>query len=206
MQGKFIVFEGSDGSGKTTILNNVKKYLDENKIDYVMTREPGGTRISENIRDLVLSNENLEMSHRTEALLYAASRAQHVDQVIRPNLEKGRLVISDRFIMSSLAYQGYGRNLGVDKVKMINDFAIDSTKPDYTIFFNVDPITVLARKRKSVEADRLENEDESYHQRVYDGYQQMLKDKSLNLIVIDASKTIEEVTRQTIDKLIEIIK
>lgn len=205
MQGKFIVFEGSDGSGKTTILKNVKKYLDDNNIDYVLTREPGGTKISEKIRDLVLSNENKEMGDRTEALLYAASRAQHVKEIIKPNLEKGRLVISDRFVMSSLAYQGYGRQLGADQVKMINDFAIDSTKPDYTIFFNVDPITVLERKRANVEADRLENEEESYHQRVYNGYQYLLDDESLNLIVIDASKSIEEVTKATIEKLIEII-
>lgn len=205
MQGKFIVFEGSDGSGKTTILKNVKKYLDDNNIDYVLTREPGGTKISEKIRDLVLSNENKEMGDRTEALLYAASRAQHVKEIIKPNLEKGRLVISDRFVMSSLAYQGYGRQLGADQVKMINDFAIDSTKPDYTIFFNVDPITVLERKRANVEADRLENEEESYHQRVYNGYQDLLDDESLNLIVIDASKSIEEVTNATIEKLIEII-
>lgn len=205
MQGKFIVFEGSDGSGKTTILKNVKKYLDDNNIDYVLTREPGGTKISEKIRDLVLSNENKEMGDRTEALLYAASRAQHVKEIIKPNLEKGRLVISDRFVMSSLAYQGYGRQLGADQVKMINDFAIDSTKPDYTIFFNVDPITVLERKRANVEADRLENEEESYHQRVYNGYQDLLDDESLNLIVIDASKSIEEVTKATIEKLIEII-
>ena len=205
MQGKFIVFEGSDGSGKTTILKNVKKYLDDNNIDYLLTREPGGTKISEKIRDLVLSNENKEMGDRTEALLYAASRAQHVKEIIKPNLEKGRLVISDRFVMSSLAYQGYGRQLGADQVKMINDFAIDSTKPDYTIFFNVDPITVLERKRANVEADRLENEEESYHQRVYNGYQDLLDDESLNLIVIDASKSIEEVTKATIEKLIEII-
>ena len=205
MKGKFIVFEGSDGSGKTTILNNVREYLDDNNIDYVLTREPGGTKISEGIRNVLLANDKTEMSHRTEALLFAAARAQHVDEIIKPNLRKGRLVISDRYVMSSLAYQGYGRELGVDRVKAINDFAIDGIKPDYTIFFNVDPITVLDRKRKAVEADRLENEDESYHTRVYEGYQEMISQIDDRLILSDASKSIDEVTDATIKKLLEII-
>lgn len=205
MRGKFIVFEGSDGSGKTTILNNVRKYLEENNIDYVLTREPGGTKISEGVRDILLSNDNKEMSPRTEALLYAASRAQHVDEIIKPNLEAGKLVISDRFVMSSLAYQGYGRELGYDNVKAINEFAIDDIKPDYTIFFNVDPITVLERKRKNVVADRLENEDESYHKRVYEGYQEMLKRADDKLIIIDAAQSIEKVTEDTIEKLLKVI-
>lgn len=205
MKGKFIVFEGSDGSGKTTILNNVKKYLKDNDIDYVLTREPGGTEISEEIRSILLSNDNKEMSYRTEALLYAASRAQHVDQLIRPAIEEGKLVISDRFVMSSLAYQAFGRQLGYENIKMINDFAIDSVNPDYTIFLNVDPITVLERKKKEVVADRLENECESYHKRVYEGYQKMLEAKDESLKVIDASRSIEEVTNETIKVLLEII-
>lgn len=205
MRGKFIVFEGSDGSGKTTILNNIKKYLDDNKIDYIMTREPGGTEISEKIRDILLSNDNDEMCPRTEALLYAASRAQHIDEVIKPALAKGKLVISDRFVMSSLAYQGYGRELGYERVKMVNDFAIDETLPDYTIFLNVDPITVLNRKRSNVVADRLENEDEEYHKRVYEGYQKMLQKKEDSLVIVDASKSIEEVTKDTLEVLLNII-
>jgi len=205
MKGKFIVFEGSDGSGKTTILNNVKKYLNDNNIDYVLTREPGGTEISEEIRSILLSNDNKEMSYRTEALLYAASRAQHVDQIIKPAIEEGKLVISDRFVMSSLAYQAFGRRLGYDNIKMINDFAIDGVEPDFTIFLNVDPITVLERKKKEVIADRLENESESYHKRVYEGYQEMLKAKDESLKVIDASKSIEEVTCETLKVLLEII-
>lgn len=205
MKGKFIVFEGSDGSGKTTILNNVKKYLDDNGYDYILTREPGGTKISEKIRENLLSNDNDQMSYRTEALLFAASRAQHVDEVIRPNLEEGRLVISDRFVMSSLAYQAYGRQLGYDKVKSINDFAIDGVVPDYTIFFNVDPITVLNRKKKSVKADRLESEEDSYHERVYQGYQKLINMVDDKLIVIDASKSIKEVTEATLERLKEIL-
>lgn len=201
MIGKFIAFEGSDGSGKTTILNNVEKFLTENNIDFIITREPGGTKISEEIREILLSNDNSEMSARTEALLYSASRAQHVDELILPNLQKGKLVISDRYVLSSLAYQGFGRELGYDSVKEINDFATDNLSPDYTFFFNVDPITVLKRKRNNFVTDRLENESNSYHNKVYNGYQEILKRNKDNLIIIDASKSIEEVTEQTISKL-----
>lgn len=205
MIGKFIAFEGSDGSGKTTILNNVEKFLIENNIDFIITREPGGTKISEEIREILLSNDNSEMSARTEALLYSASRAQHVDELIIPNLQKGKLVISDRYVLSSLAYQGFGRDLGYDKVKEINDFATDNLSPDYTFFFNVDPITVLKRKRNNFVTDRLENESNSYHNKVYNGYQEILKRNKDNLIIIDASKSIEEVTEQTISKLKSIL-
>lgn len=201
MIGKFIAFEGSDGSGKTTILNNVEKFLIENNIDFIITREPGGTKISEEIREILLSNDNSEMSARTEALLYSASRAQHVDELILPNLQKGKLVISDRYVLSSLAYQGFGRELGYDSVKEINDFATDNLSPDYTFFFNVDPITVLKRKRNNFVTDRLENESNSYHNKVYNGYQEILKRNKDNLIIIDASKSIEDVTEQTISKL-----
>lgn len=205
MIGKFIAFEGSDGSGKTTILNNVEKFLIENNIDFIITREPGGTKISEEIREILLSNDNKEMSARTEALLYSASRAQHVDELIVPNLEKGTLVISDRYVLSSLAYQGFGRDLGYDEVKSINDFAINDLIPDYTFFFNVDPITVLKRKRNNFVTDRLENESNSYHNKVYNGYQEILKRNKDNLIIIDASKSIEDVTEQTISKLKSIL-
>ena len=205
MIGKFIAFEGSDGSGKTTILNNVEKFLIENNIDFIITREPGGTKISEEIREILLSNDNSEMSARTEALLYSASRAQHVDELIIPNLQKGKLVISDRYVLSSLAYQGFGRDLGYDKVKEINDFATDNLSPDYTFFFNVYPITVLKRKRNNFVTDRLENESNSYHNKVYNGYQEILKRNKDNLIIIDASKSIEDVTEQTISKLKSIL-
>lgn len=205
MLGKFIAFEGPDGSGKTTILNNVEKFLKENNIDCIITREPGGTNISEKIREILLSNDNKEMSARAEALLYAASRAQHVDELIVPNLKKGILVISDRYVLSSLAYQGFGRDLGYDEVMSINDFAINNLMPDYTFFFNVDPITVLKRKRNNFVTDRLENESSSYHNKVYRGYQEIMRRNQDNLIIIDASKSIEEVTEQTLNKLTYIL-
>ena len=205
MLGNFIAFEGPDGSGKTTILNNVEKFLKENNIDCIITREPGGTNISEKIREILLSNDNKEMSARAEALLYAASRAQHVDELIVPNLKKGILVISDRYVLSSLAYQGFGRDLGYDDVMSINDFAINNLMPDYTFFFNVDPITVLKRKRNNFVTDRLENESSSYHNKVYRGYQEIMRRNQDNLIIIDASKSIEEVTEQTLNKLTYIL-
>lgn len=204
MSGKFVVFEGSDGSGKTTILNNVKKYLDESNIEYILTREPGGTKIGEKIRDILLNNKNKEMDYRTEALLFAAARAQSVEEVLRPALNQGKLVISDRYVLSSIAYQGYARELSIDGVKGINDFAIDGLKPDWTIFFDVDPIKVLDRKKAATKADRLEEEGNNYHSKVYEGYKKMIE-KYQNVIVIDASRSIEEVTNETIIALNKII-
>ncbi|MDO4778043.1 MAG: dTMP kinase [Tissierellia bacterium] len=204
MSGKFVVFEGSDGSGKTTILNNVKKYLDESNIEYILTREPGGTKIGEKIRDILLNNKNKEMDYRTEALLFAAARAQSVEEVLRPALNQGKLVISDRYVLSSIAYQGYARELSIDGVKGINDFAIDGLKPDWTIFFDVDPIKVLDRKKAATKADRLEEEGNNYHSKVYEGYKKMIEEYQ-NVIVIDASRSIEEVTNETIIALNKII-
>lgn len=193
-KGLFITFEGPDGCGKTTIINKMKEhFVGNDKI--IFTREPGGTKISEKIRDLILSNENSEMSPRTEALLYSASRAQHVDELIRPNLEKGNVVISDRFVLSSLAYQGGGRKLGVDNVEIINNFAISDVQPDLVLFFYVDPLTVLKRKSLTVNADRLELSGDDFHSLVYETYIGLLdkKDDGKNLIRIDATRTVEEV-------------
>lgn len=193
-KGMFITFEGPDGCGKTSIINLLKEYYKDNE-KIVFTREPGGTKISEKIRELVLSNESSEMSDRTEALLYAASRAQHIDEFVRPNLENGKIVISDRFVLSSLAYQGGGRDLGVENVKIINDFAINGLLPDMVFFFYVDPLTTLKRKSLSVDADRLELCGDSFHNKVYDTYMNLLeemKDKKF-LKNIDATKELLEV-------------
>lgn len=188
-KGLFITFEGPDGCGKTSIINLLKEYYKDNE-KVLFTREPGGTKISEKIRDIILSKENKEMSERTEALLYAASRSQHVDEFIKPNLEKGNIIISDRFVLSSLAYQGGGRNLGVENVKKINDFATNGISPDLVFFFYVDPITTLKRKSQSKDADRLELSGDTFHKRVYDTYMNLLeqmKEKKF-LRKIDATK------------------
>lgn len=204
MRGKFIVFEGTDGSGKTTVLEKVKEYLTKSNIDFIMTREPGGTKIGEKIREILIDNSNLEMDDKTEALLFAAARSQNVEEVIKPALSQNKLVVSDRYVLSSLVYQGNARELGVENVKTINDFATDNLNPDYTFFLDVDPITVLERKKVSVKADRFEEEKNNFHQKVYDGYKSLIKGDKY--IVIDASREIKEVVDETLGKLREILE
>ena len=154
MNGKLIVFEGPDGSGKTTILKKINERLKDSGHPIMLVREPGGTSISEKIREIIIDNDNEEMDAKTECLLFAASRAQLVEEKIRPALEEGKIVLCDRFVLSSLLYQGIGRALGVEEVKKINNFATGGIKPDLTIFFNIDYKTALIRKRSNFTADR----------------------------------------------------
>lgn len=191
MNGIFIVLEGPDGSGKSTMAKMIGEYYEQKGKNIIFTREPGGTKISEKIRDIILDNDNDEMAYETEALLYAASRAQHVHEKIIPNLKKGNVVISERFVYSSLVYQGIGRKLGVDRVNMINDFAINGLKPDLVLFFDIDPEKALNRKIALEEADRLENEDISFHQNVFAGYKKLIE-KYDEIISIDADRTADE--------------
>ena len=205
--GLFITFEGPDGCGKTSIINLIKEYYKDNE-KIIFTREPGGTKISEKIREIILSNDNANMSPRTEALLYAASRAQHIDELIKPNLEKGNIVVSDRFVLSSLAYQGGGRELGVENVKKINDFAINGVNPDMIIFFYVDPLTTLKRKSLNENADRLELSGDDFHSRVYDTYMELLEEMKDDKVLrkVDATKSMEEVfedVKKIIDEKME---
>lgn len=208
-KGLFITFEGPDGCGKTSIINLLKEYYKDKK-NIIFTREPGGTEISEKIRDIILSNENTKMSKRTEALLYAASRAQHVDELIKPSLDDGKIVISDRFVLSSLSYQGGARGLGVSEVKKINDFATDNLKPDLIFFFYVDPLTTLKRKLSLKNADRLELLGDDFHKKVYDTYIKLLdemKDEKF-LRKIDATKEMKDVfcdVKNILDKEMEVI-
>lgn len=193
MKGLLIVFEGPDGSGKTTVLEKVYKKLLQDGYDIYKFREPGGTEISEKIREIILDNENVEMSARCEALLYAASRAQLVEEKLRPLLEKGSIILCDRFVMSSILYQGIGRGLGVDEVKNINDFAIGEIRADLTLFLNIDYKTAIDRKRRNFVSDRLENEDDSFHKKTYDGYIDLSKKFKDEIIQIDANKDVETV-------------
>lgn len=206
MRGKFIAFEGPDGSGKSTVLEKVKEYLDKNNIDYVFTREPGGTPIGEKIRDILLHFDTDDMDDKTEVLLFAAARAQNVEENIKKALDDNRLVISDRFVLSSIAYQGYARGIGVDEVRQINDFATSHLKPDYTFFLDVDPITVLKRKKKSVNPDRLEKETNTFHERVYEGYKSLIDEGKDEYIIIDASLPVEDVINNTIEELKKILE
>jgi dTMP kinase len=190
-RGYFISIEGPDGAGKSTQIKNIIKYFSEKSIDIVFTREPGGTDIGEKIREIILDKENVAMCDMTEALLYAASRAQHVHEKIRPNLDKGRIVLCDRYVDSSIAYQGYGRELG-EPVKVINDYAIAGLKPDVTILLLLNPEEGRGRI-SNTEKDRLEIEKADFHQRVYDGYIEISKKESNRFHMVDASKDIESV-------------
>ena len=200
MKGKFIALEGPDGSGKSTMMNLINQYLVEHKIDHIVTREPGGTTIGEKIRHLIVDRDNESMGPETEALLFAASRAQHVHEKILPALEQGNTVVCDRFLLSSLAYQGVGRGLGIDEVKAINDFGLRGVYPDLILFFHVDPEVTLLRKTKEG-GDRLEAEGGIFHRGVYEGYMTLLKKYPENITIIDASKPIDEVYKQTIEAI-----
>jgi len=207
VKGLFITLEGPDGSGKSTIVKLLSEYFNEKGFEVVLTREPGGTQIGEKIRDIVLDNKNIEMSSTTEALLYAASRAQHIQEKILPSLEDGKIIICERFVHSSLVYQGIGRALGVNKIKEINNFAIQGVEPDVTLFFDIDPERALKRKTKKGEGDRLEMEDVSFHRDVYEGYLKICKMYPEEIKVIDAGKNIKEVfnqVRNIIDSLLKI--
>lgn len=200
----FITFEGPDGSGKTTIINKVAQYFKDNNIDFVQTREPGGSKIAEKIRDIILDPENKLLSSSTEALLYAASRAQHFDELIKPALDNEMIVLCDRFIDSSLVYQGIARNLGIDSVLTINKFAISDAMPDLTIFFDLKPEIGLERIALSDnrEINRLDLEDLSFHNKVYQGYLDLYESNRKRIVRIDASKAIDDVFMDTI-KVIE---
>lgn len=202
MNGKLIVFEGPDGSGKTTILKKVNEKLTDEGYKLKLVREPGGTDISEKIREIIIDNDNVNMAAKTESLLFAASRAQLVEEKLRPALENGELILCDRFVLSSLLYQGVGRGLGIDEVKAINDFAIGGIKPDLTIFFNIDYKTALVRKRANFSADRLENEDFDFHKRIFDAYISIADRYKDDIKQVDATRSIEEVSTDVL-KLIK---
>ncbi|MDO5048169.1 MAG: dTMP kinase [Anaerococcus sp.] len=206
MNGRFIVFEGPDGSGKSTVLREVKKRLLADGLDIVDIREPGGTVISEKIRDIIIDNDNKKMTSRCEALLFAASRAQLVEEKVRPLLKAGKIILSDRFVLSSLLYQGVGRGLGIEDVKKINDFAIGGLSPDLTIFFNIDYKTALLRKRANFSADRLENEDFDFHKKIFDAYLSLADRYQDNIKKIDATLSVKEVTDQAIRLIYDLVE
>ena len=206
MNGKFIVFEGPDGSGKTTIIKKVKELLENKDYSISYYREPGGTDISEKIRSIIIDNENYMMDAKTEALLFASSRAQLVAEKILPDLRSGKIVICDRFVMSSLLYQGLGRKLGIDNIKTINDFATGELKPDLTLFFNIDYKTALERKRANFSPDRLENEDFSFHKTIFDGYLKMADLYKDEIKKVDARKSIDELTEDVINIIYQLLE
>lgn len=191
-KGLFIAIEGPDGSGKSTVAKKLYNHLKQNGVKCVLTREPGGTEIAEKIREIILDNDNEEMSAMTEALLYAAARAQHVEEKIKPLLEQGYLVITDRYVLSSLAYQGHARGLGVNRVMEINKHAMGGLYPDKVLFFDVSPEVALSRKFINREGDRLENEGSDFHNTTYEGYQLAIERYSGNIVRINADGTVQE--------------
>lgn len=195
-KGLFITFEGPEGAGKTTVIAEIDKRLESIGMDTVLTREPGGIRISEKIRSIILDNAHQEMDGRTEALLYAAARRQHLVEKIIPGLKEGKIVLCDRFVDSSLAYQGFARGLGMDEVMSINQFAIEDTMPDMTIFFDISPEEGLRRIETNAgrEQNRLDNETLHFHRDVYEGYGIVLERYADRIVRIDASEPLSEVT------------
>lgn len=175
MKGKFITFEGCEGSGKSTQLRLLSEYLKESGADFIMTREPGGSDISEEIRKIILNGKNSAMCDECEALLYAAARIQHLKETVEPALNAGKLVICDRYVDSSLAYQGYARGLGFDFIEDINRLACLSFPPDLTVFLDISPKAAFERKHGADPDDRMEQLGLEFHEKVYEGYKVLLQ-------------------------------
>ena len=193
MQGLFIALEGPDGAGKSTQIQLLQEYLEKKGYEIIVTREPGGTVISEAVRQIILNKEYREMSEKTELLLYAAARAQLVEEIIRPALKAGKAVICDRFLESSVVYQGIARGLGVDTVYAVNDFALEGLRPQLTILLDLDAEEGLRRKKNQAELDRMEAEGLEFHQRVAEGYRFLADREKERIMRISATLPKEEI-------------
>ena len=204
-KGIFISLEGPDGAGKTSVLEALIPILEAKGQAFVTTREPGGVAVAEKIRDVVLDPKHTEIDEKTELLLYIASRRQHLVERILPALDRGEMVLVDRFIDSSVAYQGFGRGLKVADIDWLNDFATDGLKPDLTLYFDIEAEEGLARIAKSKErgADCLVRESVEWHQRVREGYLSILEKEPNRVRKIDASQPLEKVVADTLAVLAE---
>lgn len=201
-KGTFLSIEGLDGSGKTTQINLITDAMDRYGFEVLHSREPGGCKISEAIREVLLSVDNVGMDGITEALLYAASRAQHVRQVIRPAVDAGKVLLCDRFVDSSVAYQGGGRQLGVQRVLDINAPAVDGTLPTATIYLDIDHATSLKRRSAASTLDRIEMEADGFHARTEAAYRELIARDPERFIVVDATQTPEEIGRQVAQQVL----
>lgn len=206
MKGCFITIEGTDGSGKSTQIKMLMDYLQSKGMEVVFTREPGGTDISEKIREIILDIDNKKMTGTTEALLYAAARSQHVEEKIIPALEEGKIVICDRFVDSSIAYQGAARELGADMIMGINHYALHGIMPDMTLFFDLSPEKGILRKKNQRELDRLETEKLDFHNKVYDGYKNLCLKYPERIKAINADDTVENVHKKVINEIDGLLK
>lgn len=204
MSGIFITLEGGDGAGKTSILPSLEKKLTMMGYDVLSTREPGGIEIAEKIRKIVLDPKHTTMDGRTEALLYAAARRQHLVEKVLPALEKGKIVLCDRFIDSSLAYQGYARGLGMDEVFTINQFAVQDCMPDITLLFDIEPKKGLERITANIdrEKNRLDLENILFHEQVYEAYQILISRYPERIRVINADQSFKQVETDTMRHIV----
>lgn len=202
-EGFFITLEGGDGSGKTTVLGRVAAYLQNHSMPYLITREPGGIEIAEKIRSIILDPAHTAMDARTEALLYAAARSQHLAEVVEPALQEGLTVLCDRFVDSSLVYQGYARGLGIERVREINHFATGGRMPDLTFYLDVDPEVGLSRiaAHRDRAMDRLDLESLEFHQKVKAGYQLVVDSDPQRIVVLDANRPIHMVEQDIVSVL-----
>ena len=205
MKGLFIVMEGPDGSGKTTQINLLKEYLEEAGYECLRTREPGGTVIGEEVRQLILNPEHKEMSPVTEMLLYAASRAQLVHEVIGPALEEGKIVISDRFVDSSIVYQGIARKLGISTVSAVNAPGIGIYRPDGIFFIDLSEAEGLRRKKEQKNLDRMEQEGIDFHHMVSEGYRKVLSGRP-EVMKIDGGRSIDTIQKKIRNHVDELLK
>jgi dTMP kinase len=201
MNGILISLEGPDGAGKTSVLNAILPELEKMKRDVVSTREPGGVRVAEDIREVILNPENTEIDGKTELMLFAAARRLHLNIKVRPALAAGDLVLMDRYIDSSVAYQGFGRELGVENVNWLNEFATDGLKPDLTLYFDIDTDLALERimKNRADEVNRLDLERAEMHRKVRQGYLKLLETEQGRFVKIDASQPLEKVVEDTLN-------
>lgn len=204
-KGIFITFEGPDGAGKTSVLQALLPRLEEFGKELVTTREPGGVAIAEDIRSVILDPKNTAMDDKTELLLYIAARRQHLQERIVPALEAGKLLLVDRFIDSSVAYQGFGRGLNVEDVAWLNRFATDGLLPDLTLYFDIEVEEGLARiaKNRHHDVDRLDMETVDMHQRVRNGYLSILEKEPNRVVKIDANQSLEAVVEAAFTVIVE---
>lgn len=206
MKGFVIALEGQDGTGKSTVIDAITGYFDEMGLDYINAREPGSTDIGEKIRDILADKANKDMDYHTEALLFAASRSELYDKVIKPNVRKGTSVILDRFLLSSLAYQGVVRGLGTDEVMKINDFFLDGFRPDLTILMDLDAKESYERLKKLGELDRIESLGEDFQERVHLAYLKLYEEKHMKLIKLDGTKDRASLAHEALEEVKKLMK
>lgn len=201
--GFFITFEGPEGSGKSTQIKHLRTALEAEGFDVLQTREPGGTPISNKIREILLDKDHTELSPRAETLLYNAARAQLIDEVIRPALSAGKIVLCDRYADSTTAYQGYGRDQSLKAMQTLWQFATQSLKPDLTVLFDLEPLVGLQRKQAGDEAEwnRIEAESLAFHERVYQGYHALAKSEPKRWLIVDATASIDKLRQKLLDEI-----